>query len=363
MSAWLVSRRFDLTFVVAPAIVGLVLGARGGRHAGAGGETPVWAWVGCVLLVDVAHVHATTVRVYLDPSELRRRPALYVMTPLLALLVSLSVHAASPALFWRLLAYLAAFHFVRQQVGFGRLYRRRLAVASRLDDRLTELALYAATLYPLLAWHTRLPQPFAWLVPGDFTAGLPSICERLGFWAWLTLLGAFAARTLWQLARQEPVSLGLVLLVATTALTWWCGIVLWATDFAFTVTNTLAHGVPYMAIAHRVGAHHAQPRRQGLRALFVPRRLWLYAGVLGALAYVEEWLWDGAVWHEQPGLFLGSDALPALGAAVPLLALPQLTHYLLDAYLWRARDNPDVARAFALGAPPAVEAAPLARAS
>jgi hypothetical protein len=28
---------------------------------------------------------------------------------------------------------------------------------------------------------------------------------------------------------------------------------------------------------------------------------------------------------------------------VPLLALPQLTHYVLDGYIWRRRSNPSVA--------------------
>jgi hypothetical protein len=31
---------------------------------------------------------------------------------------------------------------------------------------------------------------------------------------------------------------------------------------------------------------------------------------------------------------------------VPLLALPQATHYVLDGFIWRRKSNPDVATAW-----------------
>jgi hypothetical protein len=33
---------------------------------------------------------------------------------------------------------------------------------------------------------------------------------------------------------------------------------------------------------------------------------------------------------------------------VPLLALPQATHYLLDAWIWRVKGNPELARRLGL---------------
>jgi hypothetical protein len=64
----------------------------------------------------------------------------------------------------------------------------------------------------------------------------------------------------------------------------------------------------------------------------------VYLSVLLALAFSEEWLWDASVWHEHTNLF---PAFPELRAGalelifVPLLSLPQIVHYILDAYLWR----------------------------
>lgn len=130
-SPWLVSARFDLLWFVLPALVSLGLGALAGRLAGQSGDTPTWAWLVFVVLIDVAHVHGTTLRVYLDAKERARRPALYIGVPVAAWLVGAGLYSLSAAYFWRALAYLAAFHFIKQQVGWGRLYRKRNCERSR----------------------------------------------------------------------------------------------------------------------------------------------------------------------------------------------------------------------------------------
>ena len=60
----------------------------------------------------------------------------------------------------------------------------------------------------------------------------------------------------------------------------------------------------------------------------------VYLAVLLGLAVFEESLWELAVWGEH---FSDEFLLDAqwLWLAVPLLALPQLTHYVLDGFIWR----------------------------
>jgi hypothetical protein len=62
---------------------------------------------------------------------------------------------------------------------------------------------------------------------------------------------------------------------------------------------------------------------------------------------VEELLWDRAVWHERPGWF-GSGFDPSAFEVwfVPLLAVPQLTHYVLDGFFWRRSRNPNLSSWF-----------------
>jgi hypothetical protein len=174
------------------------------------------------------------------------------------------------------------------------------------------------------------------------------VCATAAFPVYCAILGAFALRQIQRAWRGEPAQTGKILLVAGTAATWAAGILVWKTDFAFTATNVVAHGVPYMAVSWRVGA------RNGSGLFF--RAAWLYAGTLALFAFVEEWLWDRAVWRDHPGVFPGPElpAQPYLTLVVPLLALPQLTHYLLDAWLWRLDgSNPGLAEALQVQASPA----------
>ena len=68
-----------------------------------------------------------------------------------------------------------------------------------------------------------------------------------------------------------------------------------------------------------------------------------FLATLWALAYVEELFWHRGVWHERQWLFGGDwDWTRDMRTFIaPLLALPQLTHYVLDGFVWRRKNNPD----------------------
>src|SRR5687767_11547233 len=72
--AWLFSARTDLSVFLGSAVVSLLALWIGARAGVLYGDTPDWAWVPAVLLIDVAHVWSTSFRVYADTDELRRRP-------------------------------------------------------------------------------------------------------------------------------------------------------------------------------------------------------------------------------------------------------------------------------------------------
>lgn len=347
-SPWLFGKWTDgaafLGAALASAALGFLLPA---------GETPLWAWVLLVLCVDVAHVWSTLFRVYLDKDELARRPGLYAAAPLIAFLLGVLAHQVSAAFFWRCFAYVAAFHFVRQQVGWMVLYARR-ARDSEARLRLDRAAVYAATVGPLVWWHANLPRPFAWFLDGDFVAGLPAwvgtlalAVHALVLLAWLAAWGARGAR-------GQGWQWGKLLLLAATWVAWFGGIVLARSDVAFTAMNVVLHGVPYFVLLFRYArARHAEGGYGALGFL-------LRAGVPGflaflwGLAFLEELAWDRLVWHERPALFgaWGLDLSPALLAVVvPLLSLPQATHYLLDGFVWRTAQDPSLAPRLGWGAP------------
>jgi len=360
---WLFSRELDLGIFLGSALVALALVALGPwLGVPPGGESPAWTWLTGVLLVDVAHVYATLFVVYLDPSERTRRAA-YWLVPAAAWLAGAILYSEGPALFWRTLAYVAVFHFVRQQVGWVKLYRARAGERDRLGAWIDSAAIYAATLYPLLYWHAHLPRDFAWFSPGDFAA-LPPWVASAAAPLYVAILVAYAARSAPGYWARRPRNAGKDIVVATTAACWYAGIVATNSDYAFTVTNVFIHGIPYMALVYvvarrlaaRRGPSDRPPTALGPRLVaFGPLA---FVATLWLLAYLEELVWHRAMWHERTWLFGGEAASAAASglietpawhiALVPLLAVPQVTHYVLDGFVWRRRANPRVAAALDL---------------
>lgn len=335
---WIWSRTIDLGVFLLPTL-GAALLVLGARLVGYEGKTPEWGWLALVLGVDVAHVWATLFRSYLDPPELRRRPRLYALVPVACWLAGVALHAHSALLFWRVLAYLAVFHFIRQQAGWVAIYRARAGQRAPLDRALDDAVIYLGTGVPLLLWHTRLPRPFAWFLDGDFVP-LTALAALVP-WAQAALAAAllgWTARQLLLARRGEPSPWGKVVVVLTTVASWYGGIVLARDDWAFTVLNILPHGVPYFALLWAYGKARRRTAPTTPSARLIAAGFGAFFGFLVALAFVEEMLWDRLVWHDRPWLFgfvpsVDASALAAL--LVPLLALPQSTHYVLDAFLWR----------------------------
>ncbi len=326
----------DLTVFagVALASVALVLAA---PWLGAVGDTPLWAWVLLVVCVDVAHVWSTLFRTYLDGEELRRRPGLYTAAPLVAYGLGVLAHLVSPGTFWRLFAYVAVFHFVRQQYGWVALYDRKARV-SDAERRLDTAAIYAATVGPVVWWHANLPRAFWWFVENDFLSGLPRWMGTAALVGHFVVLAAWAGFQARRVLRGEGLQLGKVLLVLATWVTWYGGIVLARDDFAFTVMNVLLHGVPYFTLLLRYARGRHAEGGYGAWGVLVRAGLPGFLLFLAALALAEEFLWDRLVWHDRPLLF-GESGLTLeadlLALVVPLLALPQVTHYVLDAFVWK----------------------------
>jgi hypothetical protein len=345
VAPWLFGARTDLAAFTGSALLalGLVLLR---RSLGWAPELPEWGWFAFVLGVDVAHVYATLFRTYLDGAELARHRLRYVGVPLVVYAASVALHLVSGATFFRVLAYLAVLHFVRQQVGWVALYRSR-DDGTRIDKVVDDSAVYAATGYPLLYWHAHLgAKSFSWLMPGDFVDIQSAAARWLGpaRVLWAAALALFFVRQLAVAVTEKRLTLGKSAVVATTALTWYVGIVGSSGDFDFTVTNVLTHGIPYMVLLFTYG--RAAGRGEGtttstLGSALAARGALAFVGVLVGFALFEEAGWDRLVFHDHEWLFGATNVTLARGVAafvVPLLALPQAVHYVLDGVLWRRKE-------------------------
>jgi hypothetical protein len=326
-SVWLFSRRVDLVVFLGSAAASMALLVAGHALGILHDDAPPWLWLFAVVFIDVAHVWSTAFRTYLDRADFAEHKALYLGVPIAGYAVALALYSEGELVFWRALAYLAVFHFVRQQWGWVARYRRKAGeTRGRFFDA---LAIYTATLYPLLHWHLTMPKRFHWFIAGDFVA-LPQaqtidLAGRVFFFA---VLSVYALRSRFKNPGKDIV-------VLTTALCWYTGIVYFESDYAFTVTNVIIHGVPYFAIVYQ----HAQRRKRDQAPIWAPA-LPVFLLALWIIGFGEELVWDRAIWHEpEHRAFFGPvwNVGAWRVALVPLLALPQLTHYVLDGFVWRAR--------------------------
>ena len=337
---WLFSPTIDLAAFLGSAILAMLLLAVGSTQGWLESDTPEWTWVVAILMIDVAHVYSTGFRVYFDLAELKRRPWLYALTPILAYLIGAAVYSESHVVFWRILAYLAVFHFVRQQYGWVALYRSRGDERSRTGWWIDTIAIYMATVYPLIHWHCHLPRKFYWFLEGDF-ANLPGELTAVMAPVYWIALAVYAGRSIYRAVALRQFNPGKDVVLVTTAVCWYVGIIWFNSDYAFTVTNVIIHGVPYMVLVYWYGSSRQaksgkEPRSGSQHA----SRIMMFLGIVWVLAYFEELFWDVGLWHERSWLFGPAWDLGNIEFfLIPLLAVPQITHYVLDGFIWRRSSN------------------------
>ncbi|MGZ6480445.1 MAG: hypothetical protein ACXWQE_14140 [Bdellovibrionales bacterium] len=341
---WIHSPRVDSVFILAPAfLVSLIPWFLPQAWVQAKELSP-WTWVALVLAIDVAHVYGTIFRSWLDRTERESLNSILWIVLLACWAGGAALYSWGPEKFWRVLAYLAVFHFIRQQFGFLRLYSRFEIGAPLWWRRMDAIFIYSATGFPLLFWHLHGDREFNWFTSGDFALidSLPELPRLI-----LLACGAnfLALATLGMIVREfssrkvtGAFNWPRIAIAAGTLLSWNVGIVLFNSDLVFTMTNVVAHGIPYMALTWGYSFKKPIDLARG-------RRAWQYAAIfiviIVAAAYLEELFWDNLIWAEHTQVFprlLETITEPAtLAWLVPLLALPQSSHYVLDGFIWRLR--------------------------
>ncbi len=337
---WIYSPKFDLAAIIGPPVAITLIVLVWGQKIAAIQNTPPWLWVLLVLGIDVAHVYSSLFRTYLDKDEFQRRRTLYLVVPAACWLIGIGLYAfVGAGFFWACIAYFAIYHFIRQQYGFLMLYRRGEPVGG-WEYRVDQVAIYIATIYPMIYWHT-YGRNFQWF--SDFeVVRIPWVWpEYFARTIYIVAIAAFLAKEFWRWRKNGSLNSGKVLLLVATAAAWGTGIILFNGDLTFTLINVISHGIPYMALIwiyqYRKRANKANDGNRFLR-FFQLKYVPIYILALMALAYFEEGIWDWFVWQEHANLFgtfhLSASAT-ALAILVPLLTMPQATHYVLDAYIWR----------------------------
>jgi hypothetical protein len=342
---WLYKPFADLAFVIAPALLITACVWLFPSFFTNQATVPPYLWLILIVGIDVSHVYSTLYRTYLDKEEFQRYRKPLIWIPVVALGVGITLTAIHPLWFWRIMAYLAVYHFVRQQYGFFSLYARKTD-RSHWERKLDSAAIYLSTVFPLVYWHTH-PRTFFWFVKGDFQMLDAPWLSHVFQGLWIAALVGYGIKEILFLSKRG-FNLPKNLILLGTALSWYIGIVTYNGDLVFTATNVVSHGIPYMALIWFYGKKKEGKASTTViqRRIFQPQYLPLFIGFLLFIAYFEEGIWDGLIWRDHTGLFPWAEALPHLAdsllayIAVPLLAVPQITHYVIDGFIWRVR-KPD----------------------
>jgi hypothetical protein len=329
---WIHNKGFDLTFIISPPF--LVLGFVFLFQS----KIKYWqdnysffTWLFLIVFIDVAHVYATLYKTYFNKNGRKyfRKQLYYV--PLFCFGLGLFLYSLGYQIFWSVLAYVAVFHFIRQQYGFMRLYAKKEGGALRwLDD----LVIYNATIYPMLFWFFSPKRQFTWFVENEFVGFTSKIVVQLTTILYFLIIIIYVGYVIFRILKYKECNMPKYLLMLGTYLSWYFGIVYFDNDLIFTLLNIISHGIPYMALVYinqKTENHwNVLPKLSTLKGFVVFVFIFIF------LAGFEEFLWEILVWNENISVFENASRFEKWHILiVPLLMVPQFTHYVLDGIIWK----------------------------
>jgi hypothetical protein len=305
-----------------------------------------------VLFFDIGHVYGSLYRSYFNLEEFKKRRSLYILVPIFATLIGATLVWFDPTVrtLLVLLAWIAVWHFIRQQVGFTLLYGSRDQYISKAEAHVSRrfdiLIIWSVTGFPLLYWWTRQSSMnFSWFVENEFPHLPPEIFPSLWniFWIIITLYCCYQLFV--NIFLKKWVNPWKYWYILGTAFIWFNGIVWHNSPLIFGLGNVMLHGLNYYGIVYLSTKNKSDnkdyPTWKWMKYL-IGKGFLTMSVILFAFAYVEEFFWNELVWKEHVwlyGSFLSHyvEHVPAFTFAIMVgfLAMPQLTHYILDGFIWK----------------------------
>jgi hypothetical protein len=295
-----------------------------------------YAWLFLIVFIDVAHVYATLFKTYFVREEFKKRSKLLIALPLICFVVGIILFSFGSIVFWSVLAYIAVFHFIRQQYGFMRLYSRK-EVKTNWSVAIDNLIIYTATMYPMLYWFFSSPRAFNWFTEKDFIRFENQLVLGILGWIYGLIVVFYIVRTVYKSTKEKYFNIPKNAIIIGTFLSWYFGIVYFNNDLVFTLLNVVSHGIPYIALIYLNEIDKKSEVDLGvLNYVKGVRGFFVFIAFLLAIAFFEEYVWEVFVWNEQFS-WNNSDFSNWQLFLVPLLTVPQFTHYLLDGFIWKSK--------------------------
>ncbi|SDQ32626.1 hypothetical protein SAMN05421664_1155 [Chryseobacterium soldanellicola] len=333
---WIHNAKTDGWFILSPPfLILLIIFLFQKQIQGLENHYSFYTWLFLIVFVDVAHVYSTLFKTYFVKEEVQKRKLLYYGIPILSWVLGLILYQFGSLTFWSVLALVAVFHFIRQQYGFMRIYAR--FEPNNWNKRIDEVAVYSATVFPMLYWF-KTPRAFTWFVENEFNLfqNLPDYTNFITV-LYVLILSVWIIKTVFEVFKAKQINVPKITLITGTYLSWYFGIVYFNNDLVFTFMNVISHGIPYVALIYI--REIEQKNSQELNKLSIFKStfgIFLFIVVIVVFAFFEEFLWEVFIWREHFS-FDFQLSLNWFQFLIPLLVVPQLTHYLLDGFIWRKK--------------------------
>lgn len=337
---WIHKRNTDLLFILSPPfIITVVMLFFHDKMEAIQNKYSFFTWLFLIVGIDVAHVYASLFKTYFNKKNYQINKRLYLRVPFLGFLGGVFVYLLGGAFFWSALAYVAVYHFVKQQYGFMRLYSRN-ELKNKSAFFFDNLNIYNATLFPMLYWFLTPNRNFNWFVPNEFfQLNLPVLVNILHV-VYFLILVLYLLKTIIHWIKTKQLNIPKHLVIVGTYLSWYLGIVYYNNELIFTAFNVLSHGVPYMALIY-FKEIDVLKKQQGVLQFFLKKSVFItFFLIVLLIAFFEEYIWEVTIWEEfftaNPSLYF---AETWHFIWIPFLALPQLTHYILDGFIWKQKKH------------------------
>ncbi|MBX2842371.1 MAG: hypothetical protein KTR26_11415 [Flammeovirgaceae bacterium] len=352
---WIFSRKIDLSLLFLPVWLTWVV-CFSLSESVLEAKVPLWVWVVFILGIDVGHVWSTIFRTYFDKEEFKNHKSLLIFSPIIAFTIFFLIASFSQVWFWRIMAYLALYHFIKQQFGFLALYKAKAGDFTKKLIFKDKWVIYFSMVYPVLYWHFSGNRAFSWFVEGDFlsiNSGLAfeTVTVITNVLYWITLLGWLIEEVINSQRQGREILKGKILWMLTTAFNWYLGIVYFNSDLAFTLTNVIAHGIPYLTLIffYVEKKKTLSQNKYKVGKATVIAHIFLMMVVILLLAMGEEYFWDMLLYRERSAFFEAIIPYPIReqrlfwmqAFCLALLSVPQVAHYIIDGFIWKGnRKNP-----------------------
>jgi len=334
---WIHKKQTDFVFILLPPFfIALIVLLFHEKLAVIQDNHSFLTWLIFIVFIDVSHVYASLFKTYLNKTEVSKHKKLFTVVPCICLLLSMSAFIIGKEFFWSILAYIAVFHFIRQQYGFMRLYSRN-EPKNKLKLLFDKMVIYNATVFPMLFWFLNPNRNFNWFVSNEFLQSNQPQITNILFICFAIIFIAYLVSVVYGFIKTKQFNIPKNLLILGTYFSWYLGIVHYNNELIFTAFNVVSHGIPYMALVYFKEIKPNKKQNFYLPFFQTKYLLIVFLLILLGLAFLEELIWELTVWEEHfqfPEFYI-SDNLHFIW--IPLLTLPQLTHYVLDGFIWKSK--------------------------